>query len=223
MAPGFVDVHTHYDAQLTWDPSASPSPLHGVTTVFGGNCGFTLAPAGEAHAPVPHADDGAGRGHAARGARSRAAVGLDDATPTGSSRLDGQIGVNAGFLVGHSAVRRVVMGEACHEPATAEQIAAMARLVAEACRAGAHGLLHVHRAHPQRRRRRPGAVARRVDADELVALAGAGARRARHHARVRSSRAASTASPTTSSDLLAAHVGRRATGRSTGTCSASRR
>jgi len=140
VAPGFVDIHTHYDAQLLWDPAATPSCFHGVTTIIGGNCGFTIAPLG---------DDG---GAYIRRMLARVEGMPLDALEAGpewgwrsyGDYLDGidqGLAINAGFLVGHSALRCVVMGEAAaSEQATPKQIEAMASLLAECLRAGGLGL-----------------------------------------------------------------------------------
>ncbi len=139
VCPGFIDVHTHYDAQAFWDGTLSPSPLHGVTSVFGGNCGFSIAPlspsAGDYLAPMLARVEGMPLESLEQGVPW-------DWTSFGEylDRLEGQLSVNAGFLVGHCAIRRVVMGErAVGEEASSEELAAMKTLLADSIAEGGMG------------------------------------------------------------------------------------
>ncbi|MEU7134644.1 D-aminoacylase [Streptomyces sp. NPDC046261] len=143
LAPGFVDPHTHYDAQLFWDPYAAPSMSHGVTTVVGGNCGFTLAPLN----PARPADADYTRRMMSK-VEGMSLTALEEGAPwTWSSfgdyldALDGRIAVNAGFMVGHCALRRYVMGpDAIGGTPDEDQSRRMLTLLHEAMDAGAWGL-----------------------------------------------------------------------------------
>ena len=139
LTPGFVDPHTHYDAQLFWDPTATPSNLHGVTTIIGGNCGFTLAPLSPGDADYTRRMMAKVEGMPL--AALETGIEWDWQTfPEYLERLSGNLGVNAGFLVGHCALRRRVMGTAAVEgEATPEQVDQMRALLAESIEAGGLG------------------------------------------------------------------------------------
>jgi N-acyl-D-aspartate/D-glutamate deacylase len=138
VTPGFVDPHTHYDAQLFWDPLATPSSWHGVTTVIAGNCGFTLAPLQERDADYTR--------------RMMAQVegmplsGLEQGLPwTWESfgeyldALDGSVAINAGFLVGHCALRRYVLGEDFARESTPGEVRQICDLLDQSLAAGGIG------------------------------------------------------------------------------------
>jgi N-acyl-D-aspartate/D-glutamate deacylase len=139
VAPGFVDIHTHYDAQVFWDPMLSPSSFHGVTTVIGGNCGFSIAPltpeAGVYLMPMLARVEGM--------PLESLRIGVPwDWRSFGEylGRLEERLALNTGFLVGHCALRRVVMGERSvgHE-ATPAELAQMVELLRESIRQGGLG------------------------------------------------------------------------------------
>ncbi|MSQ25162.1 MAG: hypothetical protein EXR49_02645 [Dehalococcoidia bacterium] len=139
VAPGFWDVHTHYDAQLLWDPLASSSSWHGVTTVITGNCGFTLAPC------RPQDQDWTIRMLARVEAMD---IGLLrsllpfpwETFGAYLDTLDRALGVNVVPLVGHSAIRRQVMGaEASQREATTGEISRMRQLLAQSLAEGGMG------------------------------------------------------------------------------------
>src|SRR5688500_5196286 len=139
VAPGFVDPHTHYDAQLFWDPLASPSIVHGDTTIMGGNCGFTLAPLA--------GDDADYLRRMMAKVEGMPLPALEQGVPWNWStfgdyldRLDGNVAVNTGFMVGHCAIRRNVMGaDAVGNEATPDQVDAMVTLLHESIDAGGLG------------------------------------------------------------------------------------
>src|SRR6266850_9414 len=170
VAPGFIDPHTHYDAQITWDSLASCSSWHGVTTVVMGNCGFTLAPC--------RAED---RLTLMRMLTYVEGMPLEALTQgirweweTFAQYQDAveRIGpwMNVGCFIGHSAIRQYVMGDAAWErEATAEEIAGMSRLVTEAMALGAVGLSSTTNKNHVGDRGRP-VPSRLAHEDELTSL-----------------------------------------------------
>lgn len=140
VAPGFIDIHTHYDAQVFWDPSLTPSSFHGVTTVIAGNCGFSIAPTRPEHREliartlenVEDMDVAA------------LAAGVPWNFSTFPEYLDAvaalPLGLNFTSYIGHTALRLFVMGDDAYErAATADEIAEMVAVLTEALDAGAVG------------------------------------------------------------------------------------
>jgi N-acyl-D-aspartate/D-glutamate deacylase len=141
VAPGFIDIHTHYDAQVFWDPWLTPSSFHGVTSVIAGNCGFSIAPirskdVGLLARTLQHVEDMS---------FDTLSVGVPwDEFESFPQYLDAierrGTALNFGCYVGHTAVRLFVMGDASYErEATSEELARMQAVVAEAIDAGAAG------------------------------------------------------------------------------------
>ena len=141
-SPGFVDIHTHYDAQVLWDPMLTISPWHGVTSVVVGNCGFGVAPTRPEHRELILRTLERVEGMSI--AALKAGIGAEwpfQTFPEYMDALDRQpLGINVAVMVGHTPVRISVMGdESTTRAATPAEIAEMKGIVAEAMDAGAVG------------------------------------------------------------------------------------
>jgi len=170
VMPGIIDVHTHYDPQLSFDPYATSSCFHGVTSVVAGNCGYSIAPCArkdhewltELFAKV--------EGMSPNVLREGVPWGWET-FPSFLKSLDGRLGINAASYVGHSALRRFVMGEAASErAATADELERMRALVREAMAAGAAGFSSSHAPTHVDQHGRP-VPSRHASFDEVAALA----------------------------------------------------
>ncbi len=140
LAPGIIDGHTHYDAQITWDPWVDPSPSVGVTTVVIGNCGFTIAPCRAADRDITMRNLTHVEGMSLDALRAGINWGFES-FPEYLAMIE-RAGVvpNVAAFVGHSSVRTYVLrGDACTRAATDDEIARMAAIVREAMAAGAVG------------------------------------------------------------------------------------
>src|SRR5512145_1919815 len=140
LMPGIIDNHTHYDAQLTWDPWASPSPALGVTTAIIGNCGFTIAPCRTRDRDLVMKNLTQVEGMSLE--VLRAGIRWDfETVPQYLDMLERRgAALNVAAFVGHSSIRTYVMGDAATErTATADEISEMKSLVMQGMRAGAIG------------------------------------------------------------------------------------
>jgi N-acyl-D-aspartate/D-glutamate deacylase len=142
VAPGFVDIHTHYDAQVFWDRMLTISPWHGVTSVVMGNCGFGVAPTRPEHRSLIIRTLEKVEGMSVEALET--GLGEDWPFETFPQFLDAiesrGTAINVGALVGHTPVRLYVMGEdATERAATREEISRMRAIVREALEAGAIG------------------------------------------------------------------------------------
>jgi N-acyl-D-aspartate/D-glutamate deacylase len=139
VAPGFIDHHTHMDGQILWDPYGTCEPQHGVTSIVMGNCGLALAPM------KPGDEDAIVKSFVRVEAIPR--IALEKGVRWGwrsyadyLNKLEGNIGINVGGLVGHIAVRQYVMGEeSTQRTATADEVQGMRAQVRDALRGGALG------------------------------------------------------------------------------------
>jgi len=140
LMPGIIDNHTHYDAQLTWDPLASPSPALGVTTALIGNCGFTIAPCRPADRDLILKNLTQVEGMSIDVLRAGTRWDFES-VPEFFGMLERQgTALNVGGFVGHSSVRTYVMGEdAPRRAASDAEIAKMKDIVLDGLRAGAVG------------------------------------------------------------------------------------
>ncbi|MBW2499945.1 MAG: amidohydrolase family protein [Deltaproteobacteria bacterium] len=173
IAPGFIDVHTHYDAQVFWDPDLTPSSWHGITTVVMGNCGFGIAPTRRKDRPTV--------ARILENVEGMTLEALEAGIPWGFESFPEYLSavgalplrLNVAAFVGHTPVRQYVMGEDSTErAATPAEVASMRQIVGDAMDAGAIGFSTSHAASHVGAHGRP-VPSRASELSEIWELAGA--------------------------------------------------